>query len=190
MSHIVAIGAGLFSDMSIHNHSTSLAGIDTDAEFAPLFATETDTPAAGTFSRVKNVREFPSIGTPANVVNVPVYGSKTSQQVQGQSDAPSLELTLNFVPSEWASGTVLGGMVASSTQRAFRFALLNGEPTGTGGTKYASSVGGLGSVTSGNSVWYWIGKVEALLTNPQLTDANTATLTLAIQSQFYGAYTY
>lgn len=192
MAHITSIGSGLFSDMSVHNHPATTFGTaanwNEDLEFAPLFATESDTTSGTTFSRIRNVREFPSIGTPSNVVNVPVYGSRTSQQVQGQSDAPSLELTLNFVPSEWASNTLLGAMVGSGLQKAFRFTLMNSPPTGSGATQYASSVGGLG--TTANSVWYWIGKIEALLVNPQLTDANTATLTLAIQSQFFGAFTY
>jgi hypothetical protein len=65
--------------------------------------------------------------------------------------------------------------------------LLNAEPTGAGATKYASTAAGLGTVQ--NSQYYWIGKLEALQVTPQLTDANTATITLTIQSDFFGAYT-
>jgi len=192
MSHITSIGAGMFSDLSVHNHTTSLTSIDTQAEFDALFATETDTPAVGTFSRIKNVREFPAMGTPPNIVNVPTYGQKTSQQIQGQADAPTMEITINYIPSAWASGTVLGAMVGDGKQKAFRFALLNSEPAG-----YASSVAGIGTAKGGtagtppneNTYYYWIGKIEALLVNPQLTDANTATLTISLQSAFYGAYT-
>lgn len=192
MAHISSIGAGLFSDLSVHNYATtdfSNATLwDSDAEFKVLFATETDTPGATTFSRISSVREFPSMGTPPNIVQVPMYGQKTSSQIQGQADAPTMEVTLNFVPSKWASGTVLGDMVGDGKVKAFRFALLNSEPTPTDNTKYASTVGGLGTVQ--NSVYYWLGKIEALLVNPQLTDANTATLTISIQSKVYGAYTY
>ena len=192
MGHITSIGAGLFSDLAVHNHTTSLAAVDTQAEFDALFATETDTPATGTFSRIKNVREFPSMGTPPNIVNVPVYGSKTSQQIQGQSDSPTMEITINYVASLWSNASVLGSMVGDGKQHAFRFALLNAEPA-----SYASTTGGLGTAKGGtagnpaceNTYYYWIGKLEAMLVNPQLTDANTATITISVQSAFYGAYT-
>ena len=195
MAHIASIGAGMFSDMAVATPATdftqsTLSALDTAAEFQALFATEIQTnggtKAAGSFVRMKNVREFPSMGTPPNIVNVPVYGSKTSQQIQGQSDAPSIELTVNYVPADWASGTILGNMVGDGKQYLFRFALLNAQPL-----SYASVSGtpasGIGSVQ--NSQYYWVGKVEALQVNPQLTDANTATITISIQSQFFGAYT-
>jgi hypothetical protein len=198
MTQITSIGAGMFSDLAIAVPSTALtasdiAALDTAAEFQAKFATEIasagGTKAVNTFVRVKNVREFPSMGTPANIVNVPVYGSKTSQQIQGQADAPSLELTINFIPADWAADVtnLLGSMVGDGNVYLFRFSLLNAEPTGTGATQYASAAAGLGAVE--NSQWYWAGKLEALLVNPQLTDANTATLTLSIQTAFFGAYT-
>ena len=193
MAHISSIGAGMFSDLAIAAASAEPAftTMDTQAEFEALFATEINsaggTKGTNTFVRVANVREFPSMGTPPNIVNVPVYGQKSSQQIQGQSDAPNLEITVNYVPADWASGTILGDMIGNGKLAVFRFTLLNSEPTGTGVTKYASTVAGLGTVQ--NSVYYWIGKAEALLVNPQLTDANTATITMSIQSKFYGAYT-
>ena len=193
MAHISSIGAGIFSDLSIAAPSTvpSFATLDTQSEFDALFATEIASAggikAAATFVRVANVREFPSIGTPANVVNVPVYGQKFSQTIGGQADAPSLEITLNYVATDWADGTILGDLVSSGNQAVFRFSLLNSEPTLATAAKYASTAAGLGSVQ--NSNYYWIGKMESLLVNPQLTDANTATLTLSIQSKFFGAYT-
>ena len=195
MAHISSIGAGLFSDLAIAVPSTppTMSTLDTESEFEALFATEIEssggTKGVNTFVRVKNVREFPSMGTPPNIVNVATYGQKSSQQIQGQSDAPSMELTLNFVPSEWSKdvANVLGNMVGDGNQYAFRFALLNSEPTGSGATKYASTTAGLGTVQ--NSVYYWVGKIEALQVSPQLTDANTATITITVQSPFYGAFT-
>ena len=198
MAHITSLGASMFSDLAVSVPTTpmtaaQLASLDTAAEFQALFATEIDsiggTPAANTFVRIKNVREFPAVGTPANVVNVPTYGSATSRQIQGQSDAPSMEITLNFVPADWAkdAGNILGNMVGDGKQYVFRFALLNSAPTGSGATGYASTSAGLGTVQ--NSQYYWIGKLEALQVTPQLTDATTATVTITIQSSFYGAYT-
>lgn len=198
MAQITSIGAGIFSDLAVAAPSTvmsqsALAALDTASEFQALFdseiASDGGLKAPGTFVRFVNVREFPAMGTPPNVVNVPVYGSKTSQQIQGQADAPSLEITVNFVPAEWAneSGNILGSMVGDGKQHVFRFTLLNAEPTATGDTKYASTASGIGTV--GNSQYYWVGKIEAIQVNPQLTDANTATITLTIQSEFFGAYT-
>jgi hypothetical protein len=195
MAHINSIGAGVFSDLSVAVPSSApnFATLDTAAEFQALFATEIDTvggtKAANTFVRIKNVREFPAMGTPPNVVNVAVYGSKTSQQIQGQADAPSIEITLNFVASDWAreASNILGSMVGDGNQYVFRFTLLNSRPTGTGATQYASTAAGVGTV--GNSQFYWYGKLEALQVSPQLTDANTATITITVQSEFFGAYT-
>lgn len=199
MAHITSIGAGLYSDLSVAMPTTqltaaALAALDTASEFQALFATEVNavggTKAANTFVRIKDVREFPAMGTPANIVNVPVYGSKTSRQIQGQADAPSLELTLNYVASDWADDatSLLGTAVGDGNIYVFRFALLNTEPTGsTTATRYSSTTAGLGVVQ--NSQYFWYGKIEALLVTPQLTDANTATLTLSMQSDFYGAYT-
>lgn len=198
MAHISSIGAGLFSNLAVAAPATDLTSaqltaLDTAAEFQALFATEIDsqggTKAANTFVRIKNVREFPGMGTPPNVVNVPTYGQKSSQQIQGQSDAPSMEITLNYVPAEWAKDptNILGSMVGDGKQYVFRFCLMNADSTGTGATKYASTSAGVGTVQ--NTQYYWVGKIEAIQVNPQLTDANTATITITIQSDFYGAFT-
>ena len=192
MAHISSIGSGMFSDLSL-----SLEAVPTtlnEANLKALFASElaagsiTGTVAAGEFARIKNIREFPAIGTPPNVVNVPVYGQKSSQQIQGQSDSPSMEITVNYVGTDWQNATgYLGKLVGNGLQYAFRFTLLNSEPTGTGATQYASTTTGLGTVQ--NSQYFWIGKIEAMLVTPQLTDANTATITITIQSAVLGAFT-
>jgi hypothetical protein len=195
MAHISSIGAGMFSDLSIAVPSSNpiFATLDTAAEFQALFATEIasagGTKGANTFVRVADVREFPAMGTPPNVVNVPVYGQKTSQQIQGQADAPNMEITLNFIPANWAkeAGNILGNMVNDGNQYVFRFTLMNAESTGSGATKFASTSAGVGTVQ--NSQYYWVGKLDALQVNPQLTDANTATITLTLQSAMFGAYT-
>jgi len=187
MAHISSIGAGLFSDLAVATKVLTQPEIDTPASSAKAtFDALMDT--AAELTRITDVREFPSMGTPPNIVNVPVYGQKTSQQIQGQSDAPSLEITVNYVAAEWADGTVLGDYVGDGIPKLFRFALMNAEPTTIlAADEYASTALGIGTVQ--NSYYYWIGKIEALLVNPQLTDANTATITMSIQSPFYGAYT-
>jgi hypothetical protein len=187
MSHIQSIGAGMFSDLSVSNTISALTASqlasDNYTALLTFFTSESVSAGdVGSFARIDNVREFPPMGTPPNIVNVPVYGSTTSQQIQGQADAPSMELTLNYVPSDWAAGTALGDMVGDGEQRIFRFSLMNSEPT-----SHESAATGLGTVE--NSQYFWVGKIEALQVNPQLTDSNTATLTITMQSEFYGAFT-
>jgi hypothetical protein len=176
MAHITSIGAGIFSTLAVNTTPiTDLSTVDTLAELVALFGT------AANFKEIKNVREFPQIGTPANIVNVPVYGQKQSSQIQGQADAPTLEVTVNYVPSDWTPTSDLGKLVGDGKVYAFQFSLLNAKPAGLTTTAGAA---GLGSVD--NSNFYWVGKVEALLVTPSLDDANQATLTLSIIGDFYG----
>jgi len=190
MAHISSIGAGLFSDLSVCRET--LGSVPTDVTgWKALFATElangaATTAATGEYTRIKNVREFPSMGTPPNIVSVPSYGSKTSQQIQGQADAPQMELTLNYVGTDWQNTTnYLGSMIGDGKQYGFRFTLLNAQPSNYNSTDST----GMGTGTVENSQYYWVGKLEAMQVNPQLTDANTCTITISVQSQFYGAYT-
>lgn len=181
MAHITSIGAGIYSALAVNTTAiTDLSTVDTLAELVAKFST------ANNFKEIKNVREFPQIGTPANIVNVPVYGQKTSSQIQGQADAPTLEMTINYVPSEWDPTVVggLGSLVGDGNVYAFQFSLLNAKPAGLITT---AGLTGLGSVA--NSSFYFVGKIEALLVSPQLTDANQATLTLSILGSFYGPAT-
>ena len=198
MTHLSTIGAAVFSDLAVAVPGTPMtaaqfAALDTSAEFQALFATEIDnvggTKGTNTFVRIKNIREFPPIGTPPNVVNVPGYGSKTSQQIQGQADSPSAEYTLNFVSADWAkeAGVLLGNMVGDGNQYVIRFSLMNNEPTGSGATKFASIPAGVGTVQ--NSQYFFLGMLESLQVTPSLTDASTATLTITSQSSYFGAYT-
>jgi hypothetical protein len=195
MAHISSIGAGMYSDLSVCIDSTDNAtaiATPTESNLKSCFLLETAsgaaaTPGTGAYRRITNVREFPAMGTPPNVVNVPVYGQSTSQQIQGQADAPSMEIQLNFIGDEWANAAnYLGELVGDGNQYVFRFTLLNSDPVDAGGS-YDSDVAGLG-VTE-NSQYFWIGKMEALQVTPNLTDANTATVTITVQSDFFGAYT-
>lgn len=187
MSHISSIGAGMFSDMSVAFNATGPTpppASFTKSAYDALFAQESTggAPAAGDYVRIKNVREFPEIGTPPNIVNVPVFGQSVSQQIQGQADAPSMEITLNYVATQWADGSKLGDLVGSGKQAVFRFTLLNSEPTA-----YDAKPTGLGTVE--NTYWYFNGKIDSLLVTPNLTDSNQATIAITLQSVVWGAFT-
>lgn len=173
MAHIASLGAGMYSALAVTSSTvTAVPGSGLAGDWQGEFG-------SAAYDLIPNVREFPALGTPANIVNVPVFGSSISRQVQGQADAPSLEVQINYVPEEW---TALSAKVGDGIQYAFRFSLLNAQPDGFDDTALS-----IGSVQ--NSSWYWIGKMEAFLVNPQLTDSNTATLTLSVQTDFYGAFT-
>jgi len=192
MAHISSIGAALFTDFSVATPATELTkgeleALDSSTEFFALFATEISnfggTRAAGAFVRISNLREIPQLGDAPNIVNVPEFGQKTSSSIQAQSDAPSMELQINYVPANWAPTTILGAMKGDDKQRVFRIALLPSAPAGG----YASSSAGLG--TAPNSQYFFVGKVEAIQFQPSLSDATIGTLTLSVQGKTYGAFT-
>jgi len=174
MAHISSLGAGIFTYLDIFT-GTIPAGTDTSAEYAALYASGTP----GTdVKRMPSVREFPSIGTPANIVNVPVYGQKTSSQVQGQADAPSLEITVNYVAEDMTAFHAL----IDGNPKTFRFMM-----TATPVTEAECT--GVAILAVDNTEFYFTGKVEAILVNPALTDATTATITLSAQTDFVGPAT-
>ena len=174
MAHITTLGAGIFSYLDIYSGSVA-ASVDTASEFAGLFITAN----ASDVKRMPSVREFPSIGTPANIVNVPVYGQSTSSQVQGQADAPSLEVTVNYIADDMTDFHALIG-----TEVAFRF-LMSSQSCDLSASLDSANT----ALTYGNTEFYFRGKIEAILVNPALTDATTATVTLSAQSDFFGPAT-
>jgi len=175
MAHISSLGAGIFTYLDIFA-GTIPANTDTAAECAALFVGSTPGTPDATQTRMPSVREFPSIGTPANIVNVPVYGQLTSSQVQGQADAPSLEVTVNYIPSDMTPFHTLIG-----TACVFRFMMTAASVT--------EAEGSATTIASENTEFYFLGKIEAILVNPALTDSNTATVTLSAQSDFFGPAT-
>jgi len=173
MAHISDLRAGIFTYLDIFKGTQPTAALsDTPAECAALFVT----PTAGHVVRLPSVREFPSIGTPANIVNVPVYGQATSSQVQGQSDAPNLEVTVNYNANDMEQfHTMIGDPVI------FRFMMCSASTTETAAAA--------ATLATPNTEFYFRGKIEAILVNPSLTDATTATMTLSTQSDFFGPAT-
>jgi len=197
MAHSQSIGAGMYTILSMANpallpsiEEIELSGTrqdDLDAMFATEVANVGGAAADGNFVRLRNIREFPGLGTPPNLINVPVFGQPTSVQVQGQADPISFELGVNFVGSELDEATIIGGAVGDGKLKLFRVVILQAKPSGVGATQYASTSAGVGTV--GNSIYYFFGKLEATTVQPNLTDADQSTYTVSIQSQFFGLYT-
>jgi hypothetical protein len=175
MAHISTLGAGIFTYLDIFT-GTIPAGTEDAAACAALFVGATPGTADADHVRMPSVREFPSIGTPANIVNVPVYGQNTSSQVQGQADSPTLEVTVNYVAADMeALHNLIGQEVI------FRFMMADAAVT--------QDEGADNTLAAANTEFYFKGKIEAILVNPALTDATTATVTLSAQSDFFGPAT-
>jgi hypothetical protein len=186
MVHISSLQAGIYTYLDLCTEAAAgAADIDSAAEYAALFVGSTpgqaDTADGQVASvanhfRIPSVREFPSIGTPANIVNVPVYGQATSSQVQGQADAPTLEVTVNYIPNLMTDLHLLIGKTV-----AFRFLMTASACT--------QNEGAGTTLAKNNTAFYFTGKVEAILVNPALTDNTTAVITLSAQTDFVGPAT-
>jgi hypothetical protein len=168
----------------------SIAGGVSFADLIDTTNTVVPGAAAGNaeFIRITHLKEFPALGTPANITKVPEYGSKTSKQVQGQADLPNMEVTLNYIPSLWADaivhdedGVARQPKVGDGKTYVFRFTLLGTEPSGYTTSELAAS--------AEHSCFYFLGKIEALEVTSSLTEAMTAKLTISVQSEIKGAYT-
>jgi hypothetical protein len=187
MAFPTSISAAQFSALAVSRDP--VPGTITEANLKTNFATLAD------FEEIKNIRDMPSFGTPANIVKVPVYGQAQTQSIGAQSDAPDLELTINYIPSAWAklnasfatTGT-LGDAVGDGIAKVFQFALLPAKaPALT--TALTAGVGGTLASPVPNALIYFVGKIESLLVNPSRDDASTATVALSIQSDFFGPFT-
>ena len=187
MAHITSIGAAKFTTLD-YVPTTAQNANSAIADIADLFVSNLSSAAADSVTaetpesavvHVGNIREFPSLGTPANVVNVPVYGQATSSQVAGQSDAPTLEFTLNYVPADHAA---LDTLRKDATRVCFRVRISdanidadsNGVVTANGADKFAD--------------FYFFGTVASFEIAPSLSDSLQATMALTIEGDFLGPF--
>ena len=178
MAHISTIGAGIYSTLAFRTTLFTGTPTITNTNLATESAAGTGA-ISNTFSLISNIREMPAVGTPANIVNVPRYGSDTTLQVAAQADAPTLEFTLNYVPSVVAQQTMQAA-VANRTTFAFRLRLANGSD-------------GAGAAVLGSTVQFddfaFNATVASFLVTPSLSDSTQATMTLALTSDITGPLT-
>jgi len=196
MAHITSIGAAKFTTLdyvpNTANDANSVAG-SLHALFvansATILATETptDETVEAAVVHVGDVREFPSLGTPANIVNVPQYGQAVSSQIAGQSDAPSMDFTFNYVPSEHA---FIADMREDGEKRMFRVRLANAkqaeDPTTGVDLPYIDEDGDLREFSD----FYFVGSVASFEIVPNLTDSNQLNVTLTIDGEMQGPFSY
>ena len=162
MALISNIGAGIFTKLKYKADSNYTLPTN-DTTHQAFIASGGDYASA---VEVTHIREFPSFGKPANIVNVPNYGQSVSSQIQGQSDAPTLEFTLNYVPS---AHNTLQGLVQDGVTYVFQLDVKNAS-------------------TGDNAAFYVKGQVASFEVSPNLTDSNQATLTLSTSTDYTGPF--
>ena len=177
MAFATSIQSNHFSRLAVKASTADQALPANEAAWKTLFANST---APGLVHEIANVRDFPSIGNTPNIINVPEYGQKITKQVSAQADAPTMELTLNYVPSTWGAPAPLAAYVGDGITRAFQFALLP-QPA-------ASSLGAALTPVP-NAVFYFLGTIASHVVNPSRDDASTSTLTISLSSDVMGPFT-
>jgi len=185
MAHINNIGASIYTRIDYVPGSVSTADRATPANLAAKFesAAAADGAAATTEAAVvaiEGIREFPSLGTPSNIVNVPQYGQSISSQIQGQADAPSLEFTFNYIPTNHYT---LDALRKSGTNLVFRVRLSNTEDGGVQATPASDA-------TTEYEDVYFQGTIASFEIVPALTDATQANIALTIDGDFEGPFSY
>jgi hypothetical protein len=188
MAHINSIGASKFTTLDYVTNTAQNAN-STASEIYDLFVSNgtailatqsaTDEAVETAVKHVGNIREFPSLGTPANIVNVPVYGQATSSQVAGQSDAPSLEFTLNYIPEDHAKLEVLR---KAATRLCFRVRIADADiTTNSDGVLTADNADKFAD-------FFFFGTVASFEIAPSLSDSLQATIAVTIEGDFNGPF--
>lgn len=162
MALISNIGAGIFTTLKYKADSTYTLPTD-DTTHQAFIAGGGDFSGA---TEVTSIREFPSFGKPANIVNVPQYGQSVSSQIQGQADAPTMEFTVNYVPSVHAA---IQDLVQDGNTYVFQIDVKNAE-------------------TGDNGSFYVKGAFASFEVTPSLTDSNQATITMSTEGDYKGPF--
>lgn len=191
MAHLTKISAGKFSSLDYVPTTAGVSASSTLAVITSQFVTTanqelTTNVAGGVLEELEsgvvhvgNVREFPSLGTPANVVNVPVYGQSTSSQVAGQSDAPSLEFSLNYVATDHAALETLRKSAASVCFRVRMSDVKQAVSSANNNAPVAYADQEFGD-------FYFFGTIASFEITTGLTDAIQASITLTVNGDFTG----
>ena len=198
MPNITSIGAGMYTSLAYvdlpvvegsGSANTTIGQGDTVTEWAPEFETgdaANGFTAATAARNIGRIREFPNLGIPANIVNVPQYGQAVSSQIAGQSDAPSMDFTFNYVPTEHS---FIDAMRQGGEQYLFRVRLANAKQDVTDSGVNVPSVDSDGNVTEASD-FFFFGSVASFEIVPNLTDSNQLNVTLTIDGEMQGPYAW
>ena len=108
-------------------------------------------------------------------------------QVQGQSDSPTLEFTLNYVPAEHED---IQKLVGNGQLYAFQISLTSQQPANLQQIAVTGIGSPVNSIATNNTVFNFLGKFESFLVTPSLTDSTQAKITLSMQTEMFGPATY
>ena len=186
-----SVAAAHFSELAVSKDPVTTTENLTETQIKAFFATAAD------FTRVPDIRDMPNFGTPPNPVKVPIYGQAQTLSITAQSDAPDLQITVNYVPSKWAPSAAptafstsgnLGDALGDGIPKMFQIAYLTSKNTNLH-TGTAPNIGGTATAPIANTLLYFVGRLEA----PEYTfardDAATAVISMSILSEFFGPYT-
>ena len=211
MPNITSIGAGVYTSLAyvdlpvvagVGVADTSVGQGDTPANWIAEFEDRPPTPTGSDGDLVDwtpdadavafgHIREFPNLGIPANIINVPQYGQATSSQISGQSDPPSLDFVFNYVPTEHA---FINTLRAEGTLRLFRVRLSNAEQVeeSNGIVTPYEEISGSGTTSTMRefSDFFFFGSVASFEIVPSLTDSNQLNVSLTIDGELDGPYSY
>ena len=183
MAHITALTATKFARLDIFRGTNTPIDDYTDTELQDLFEDSDGAAKTGNalsnLTAVTNIREFPSVGTPANITNVPVYGESISSSVGAQADAPTLEFTINYVPNDHQR---IESLRENATVVIFRIRMTDSAVVGEN-INY-----GLGNHSLQFNDVYFRGRIESFEVTPSLSDAMQASFTCSISGAFRGFY--
>jgi len=198
MPNITSIGAGMYTSLAYvdlpvvegsGSANTTIGQGDTVTEWAPEFETgdaANGFTAATAARNIGRIREFPNLGIPANIVNVPQYGQAVSSQIAGQSDAPSMDFTFNYVPEEHA---FIEDMRAGGELYLFRVRLANAKQDTDVNKNNLPAVDDDGNVVEASD-FYFFGKVASFEIVPNLTDSNQLNVSMTIDGEMVGPASY
>lgn len=221
MPNITNIGAGIYTSLAYSTLPMAVAagtaGVSIGMADSPHLwvqefedrgltsgSTYVEWNAVGTARAFGRVREFPNLGIPANVVKVPQYGQPTTSQITGQSDAPNMDFTFNYVPKDHA---FIDDLRSNGTKSLYRVRLSNAEQfiangggdNASGGTDPANTTGIVlpreTKVTTTSeyrefSDFFFFGTVASFEIIPSLTDSNQLKVSLTIDGQLTGPFSY
>lgn len=185
MAHPTDIQATHHTALMVSRQALAVGSATSNA-LAGIFS---GTPVTGVYELIEHVRDFPAVGAPANLINVPEYGRDTTLSISAQSDSQAFELTLNFAPNQWLptgnTWATTGSLEDLRKEGAvvwFQLAMMGQKPA-----SYDCKAAGLGTVP--NSLLYFQGRIASMEWQPARDDAATATVSISRVSDYFGLYT-
>ena len=173
MAHITNLQAGLYTWLT---YNPTGGRFSSEEDLIAAFATQP--------THVRNIREFPDFDeTSGNKVDVPSYDSGISASVNAQADVELLEFTLNFNPEQHNEIEI---MSQTGLVYAFQISLTNKVPVNL--MQVPDS--GIGLNDTENTVFNFAAVVAGFSVVPSLSDSLTAKVSLALQTEMIGPFTY